>query len=147
MNTLKIQQELLKALMTEPERVKYFPADDDRQRAVFLTVTGTVGYVLPFDELRVDITLAQSMLDLDLDRVVRPENLLEGTDEYRRGGDARRYHRGKDEVYVSKSLLKNFDDPRLYYDPVRPLVVVTEDRQQTGRYTIVGAVAPVLIKE
>lgn len=145
MNTLKIQQEVLKDLCTNGN-TRFFATEDD---SIFLTVTGKVGYFVPAEQLQVQLRNAQSMLPLNLAGVVVPDFLLVGTDEYRIGGGVRKYRRcdGED-TYIATGLLKLFDNPTLYQDPFdESTVVVTEDLFGTGEQTVVGVVAPYRMKE
>lgn len=147
MDILKIQQELLKSLVKDRKGSYYF----DDQGRVFVTTTGAAGYFINRADLQVELTNAQSMLPFDLDGIVRPENLLVGTDEYRIGGTVRKYRNDdvlRDDTYVATGLLKYFDNPKLYQeeDP-SSIVVVTEDLYGVGEQYIVGAVMPYKVKE
>lgn len=149
MNILKVQQEILKAVCANPENVKYYSLanPDEEAGRLFLTIDGKVGYVVPVEELRVLLRGSQIMADLDLDYLVKPENRLNGTDDYRIKGTARRYTRVDDfldDVYVDQSLLKLFDRPKLYQNPLRPLgvIAVTEDPNDTGEDVLAGIVMP-----
>lgn len=152
MNTLKIQQEILKAVLANPENVKMFPLETNGEDCTFVTITGAVGYVLSQDDLRVRLTGANYMAALDLDDVIKPGNMLQGTDEYRRGGTARRYEKltaGEDPVYVDTSLLKHFDSPVLFQEPKNPrgMIVVAEEPWEDGKLYVRGVVMPVKMDE
>lgn len=149
MNILKVQQEILKAVCANPGDVKYYSLanPDEEEGRLFLTFDGKVGYVVPVEELRVLLRGSRIMADLDLDDMVKPENRLSGTDDYRIKGTARRYTRVDvflDDVYVDQSLLKLFDRPKLYQNPLRPLgvIAVTEDPNGTGEDVLAGVVMP-----
>ena len=106
MNDLKIQQEVLKAILANPQQVRYFSYDLDQ---VFVTTTGTVGYFMPVDALRVNLTGAQIMADILTDEIadaVQVGNRLVGTDEYRKGGVARKYlrHRSPEKLQLPRAL-------------------------------------------
>lgn len=155
MNILKIQQDLLKALI-KGVNVSY--SSNFIETDTFITIDGKVGYVIPNEDLLVNfkhLENAQAVRDLDLESLVRIDYKLIGTDEYRRAGTARKYVSidsldGEPEiVYVDTNLLKNFDNPTLYKAPGNPktMCVVTEDRFNTGEQTVVGLVMPVIIKD
>lgn len=151
MKLLKIQQDILKALLANPENVKHYHTSDD---GVFvMTPPNSMGYVIPRGALRLDLTGVQIMGDLDLDKLLYPENLLHGTDDYRLKGKARRFVRrpvteAERDTYIFTDLLKNFENPRLYQGP-SPLgmIVVTEDPFDDGQETIVGVVMPCKVKD
>lgn len=154
MNVLKIQQDLVKALI-KGESVKY--SEDFTETNVFVTMNGQVGYVLRKADLIVSLAGAQTCMDLNLEAVVGPRCKLTGTDEYRRSGTARRFVY-KDEatgevwgedVYIDTGLIKYFDHPTFYKNPkyANDFCVVTEDIYGTGEQIVVGCVAPVIIKE
>ena len=152
MNVLKIQQEILKALLTDgKESVHFYDYDAEH---TFVTTTWKVGYVLPNDSLRVILRDAQSMMDLtsEIMGTVLLANHLIGTDEYRNGGVARKYLR-KDSpetaIYVDTNLLKHFSHPELYQKKGGPTgqVVVTERVVGSSEDAIVGIVMPTKIAE
>ena len=152
MNVLKIQQELLKAVLTDRNRVSYYNQDSEH---IFVTVNGQVGYILPTSELYVELTAAQMMVsDLITDQIeeaMKPANRLEGTDEYRIGGTVRKYVWAEDKeetAYFNTALLKNFDNPELYKAKLHPssLAVVTENGIGADERKVVGIVMPYNIK-
>lgn len=142
MNYLKIQQDVLKALC-KGEKVEYFPTDNN---GVFLTLRGsTHGWIVPEDQLHLDLAGAQLLTPLDMSAQGAP---LTGTDFYRKGGCARQYNRPDGEVvYIDNGLLKYFDSPVLYQKgvPFGPVVVV--EHPIDGRPEVVGLVCPVRVKE
>lgn len=148
MNILKVQQEILKAVCANPENVKHFEfSGEDGETYIFLTVDGKVGYVLNAETVKVNLRGAQYMTNLSLPGLVKPENILNGTDDYRLKGTARRYTRVDDlldDVYVDQSLLKLFDRPKLYQDMLSPcgVIAVTEDPMDSGEDVLVGIVMP-----
>lgn len=151
MKLLKIQSEILKALMANPENVKHYHTVEG---GVFImTSPNSVGYVLPYGALRLDLTGAQIVGDLDLGKLLYPENLLHGTDDYRLKGEARRFVRRPEteaerDTYIFTDLLKNFEHPKLYQGP-SPLsmIAVTEDRFDDGQEIIVGVVMPCKVND
>lgn len=151
MNDLKIQQEILKAILANPQQVSYFSYDIDQ---VFVTTTGTVGYFMPADALRVNLTGAQIMADILTDEIadaVQVGNRLVGTDEYRKGGVARKYLRekGGQAVYIDTGLLKNFSFPELYQRSrslLGPIIVTEHEVGADGRQ-VVGIVMPTKVDE
>ena len=148
MNFLKIQQDTLKALIKEPKTINTYPLEDEQGTpCTFLTINKAAGYIIPNHLLLVDLTGAQTMLDLELAKLVRPENLLTGTDDYRLGGTARRYEKTDtvlDDVYIKTELLKYFDLPQLYQDLDSPrgMIAVTETDPGDGRPVLAGLVMP-----
>lgn len=150
MNVAKIQQEILKQLIADASRVKYFDAPEDK---IFLTVDAYVGYLLPRDQLHIELTgtqLSLSLWDLIEDSTQNVHNLLMETDEYRLGGKARKYVRSDDteaEIYVNQDLLKNFDHPQLWQLPGDPRrgIAVTETFCSDGAPIPVGLVMPVQV--
>ena len=151
MNNLKIQQEILKAILANPQQVRYCPYDIDQ---VFVTLTGTVGYFIAEDDLRVALKGAQIGVDTLTDEVtdaLQAGNRLIGTDEYRKGGVARKYLRekGGQAVYVDTNLLKNFNFPELYQSPNHKLgpIIVTEHEVGADSRQVVGIVMPIKVDE
>lgn len=148
MNFLKIQQDALKALIKAPKTVNTYSLEDEQGNpCTFLTINRAAGYIIPDHLLLVDLTGARTMLALELAELVRPENLLTGTDDYRLGGTARRYEKTDDfldDVYIKTELLKYFDLPQLYQDPDKPLgmIAVTETDPDDGRPVLAGLVMP-----
>lgn len=151
MNNLKIQQEILKAVLANPENVKHYNFENRiGEVCTFVTITGTVGYVLRDDDLRVKLSGAQYMTNLHLEDVVRNTHQLIGTDAYRLKGLARRYDRqetGAEPVYVDTSLLKNFESPALFQLPGNPrgMIVVAEEPWDDGNLYVRGVVMPVKV--
>lgn len=156
MNLLKIQQDLLKVIFKKgPEKINYF-VDDLYDRTFVIPDPLYVGYMIPNEKLRIDLSGAQQMLK-DVGKLQETADYgykLTGTDEYRHGGNARKYLRPYDKdmisVYVSKSLLKYFDDSaelrQLPGSPLQPIAVL-EDRLGDGDLTIAGLVMPCRVKE
>jgi hypothetical protein len=150
MNIGKIQQEILKQLIADASRVKYFDAPEDK---VFITTDGKVGYILPEEEIHVKLAGAQislSLYDDIMDSTALMSNLLMETDEYRLGGKARKYLRSDDpetEIYVNQDLLKNFDHPQLWQAPgnQNKAIAVTEIFCSDGAPVPVGIVCPVKV--
>ena len=147
MDILKIQQELLKSLVKDQQGSYFY----DGEGRVFVTTTGKAGYFINEADLQIKLINAQSMMALDLDDIVCPENLLVGTDEYRIGGTVRKYRNDdvlREDTYVATALLKYFDNPKLYQaeNPLSP-IVVTEDLYGVGEQCVVGVVMPHKVKE
>ena len=153
MNTTKVQQDILKQLLVNSEKVKY---TDFGMEHIFITTDGKVGYILPVSWLRVDLSGAQIALNLDPARMVlnkiQPCNVLTPTDFYRHGGVARKYMRadGSDGPYVDQGLLKCFTNPTLYQDDtgvLGPIAVVEEGFVGAAEKDAVGMVLPMNIKD
>ena len=146
MDILKIQQELLKSLVKDQKGSYYH----DGEGRVFVTTSGKVGYFINETDLQLRLINAQSMTALDLEGIVKPENLLVGTDEYRIGGTVRRYRNNdilREDTYVATGLLKPFDNPKLYQaDDPWGLIAVTEDLYGVGEQCLVGVVMPYKVK-
>lgn len=152
MNILKIQQEILKSLLSDgKDSVHFFDYDSDH---TFVTTNWKVGYILPNESLRVILRDAQTMMELtdEIISTVLLANRLVGTDEYRNGGVARKYFR-KDNpetaIYIDTNLLKHFRYPELYQKKGDPTgqVVVTERVVGSSEDEIVGIVMPTKIAE
>lgn len=154
MNTLKIQQDLLKAF-AKGDTVRY--SEDFTGSLVFISIDGVTGYFFNKEDLRVELHGAQASTDLDVGRLVRPDYKLTGTDEYRRQGTARKFVY-KDEltgeiddeiVYIDTGKVKYFNEPTFYKQPGENhlLVAVTEDIYGDGKDVVVGCVTPVRIKD
>ena len=152
MNSIKVQQEILKALLSGKQPVRYSNYGLDE---VCVTTDGKVVYIMPEEELLVNLAGAQVSLDLlvgQIQATVRPANRLIGTDNYRMGGKARKYVRAEaTEIssYFNTELLKHFTDPELYQDAgsTLSLAVVTERAPGTDERKIVGAVMPIRVAE
>ena len=144
MNLLKIQQDVLKALLLQ-KPVKYYPAAD----TTFLSIDGALGWFIPDNRQMLKLAGAQIMTPLsDYVTDPDPEHQLIGTDTYRVGGSARAYIRRDGlTVYVDTAKLKYFEHPTLYQKG-GPLSVITvaEDVFDTGEYTVAGIVAPMKVE-
>lgn len=147
MNLLKIQTEVLKALV-KGTTVKYA----FHGNKAFITLNDHVGYLITDKDLRLDLGGADEMapyiimdaLGVDLD----VEIPLRETDIYRHSGTARKYLTSTgDEVYVDQGLLKCFERPKLYMEEGTDYIIVTEDIYETGSPIAVGLVTPVKIEE
>lgn len=151
MNVLKIQQEVLKALLTPGNNVSYFVYDSEH---IFVTMDSKVGYIIPTHEMRVELSGAQMVSDLFSDQIeeaMKPANRLIGTDEYRVGGTCRKYvwtDNEVDETYFATGLLKHFTNPELYKTkhPSLGLAVVTEKGIGSDERRVVGVVMPYRIE-
>lgn len=147
MNTLKIQSEVLKALIKgTPVKRAYY---DDK---VFITFDGKVGYIIHDKDLRLCLDGAENIdnyiMEKALSTALNLFNLLEGTDTYRHAGTARKYlNDNGEEVYVDQGLLKCFDRPKLYQESDDSLIVVTEDIYEAGVPIVVGVVRPIKIEK
>ena len=146
MNILKVQQDVLKALC-KGDRVLYYHTDTGD---VFLATKGSHGWIVPAELLQLKLIGAQQITDLGIEELFRERNKLNGTDEYRKGGVARRYkptRSPESSVYVSTDLLKYFDAPTLYQgeDEKGPIAVV--EQPFDGEPLVVGMVLPVVVKD
>jgi hypothetical protein len=156
MKNLKIQQEILKAVLANPENIatREIIGSHINDTGELVSINGTVGWLIPINTLCVMTADAKGLPFIDFDDIVRPENLLIGTDDYKRGGTARRYTRTEEhilepDVYTDQSLLKYFDSPTLYQDPHNrySVIAVTEHPWEENRDVLVGFVMPVNVKE
>lgn len=151
MNILKAQQEILKAIIENPQNVRYFSYDIDN---IFITANGAVGYIFPAEAVRIRLEGAQLALDWlseHIEETMQPRNRLVGTDEYRKGGTARKYVRADDSEaasYFDVGLLKNFTNPELYQDARNPLSLAAVVEQGIGQdeRKVVGVIMPVKIE-
>ena len=105
MNIAKVQQEMLEVVLKNPQAAAHILLEDEYKDVdvVYCTPDGKVGYVFPAELLRVNLHDTRVMPVLDLHSIIKPKNLLTGTDDYRLGGAARRYKRAEDyldDVYV-----------------------------------------------
>lgn len=147
MNYLKVEQEILKALC-KGKKVSYYSTGN----SVFVTTDGFVGWMIPREALHLDLqTGAMPRVDLHLERARVSGCELQGTDQYRHGGTARRYLRGgdpSDEVYIDQSLLKCFEAPTFYQGerPTGPITIVEHDLVD-GHPFIAGCVMPIRVKD
>lgn len=152
MNIAKVQQEMLKAVLKNPQAAAHIMLEDEYKEidVVYCTPDCKVGYVFPSELLRVRLYDTRIMPKLHLERIIKPENLLTGTDDYKLGGAARRYKRTEDwmdDVYVDQHLLKLFDLPVLYQDPTDEysVIAVVERPWEEDGDKLVGFVYPVKI--
>lgn len=153
MNTLKVQADILKATLTPGQQVK-FCTDEDH---VFVTLDQVTGYILPKEELRVDLKNAQVVAGIlePIRDTVRPDYKLVGTDTYRDKGNARKYVYADpalatvyEPVYVDRAKLKYFDNPMLYKAPNKYAAIISVTEQtESGPEVVVGCTVPVRIKE
>lgn len=151
MNKDKVQQEALKLLLKSTDLVKYYAPN---ALETCLILHGLVGYMIPTDELRVNLTGVQRALDLTdaLEEAVGVTGRLIATDEYRVGGTVRKYKRQDGQiVYVQTGLLKNFDHFELYQvadgHPEKNLLVVTETGIGADEEQIVGFTMPFRVRD
>ena len=150
MKLVKIQQEILKAVMANPENVSRFGCPGNE---TFITADHAVGYVIPWDKLRVNLDGTNLMKALDLQQIVDEGDKLVGTDLFRNGGTARFYKYantsgGAEGTHVDTRLLKLFDFPTLYQNPMNPRgVIVVTETPIDGPEAIVGIVMPCKVEE
>lgn len=148
----KIQIELLKAVMKDPERVSVCECEDDD--FILVTADNMVVYCLEKERLRVNLFgLNYSTTLCQLDEMsgfpLMTSNELVPTDTYRKGGDARKYLYAGDAnrpYYVSQKLLANFPGCRLFqerYNKKGPAVIV----EPSNGLEVVGWIMPVNVKE
>lgn len=154
MNIAKVQQEMLKAVLKNPQAAAHILLEDEYkgEDVVMCTPDCRVGYIFPTELLRVNLHDTRVLPTYNLHSIIKPANLLTGTDDYRLGGTARRYKRAEDwiadDVYVDQGLLKLFDQPVLYQDPTHQysIIAVVERPWEDDGDKLVGFVLPVKVE-
>lgn len=146
MNYEKAQQEVFKALISG-QRVCKFDIDAGH---TFITPDGFRGWSFPNDVLMVNVEKITQFKGLEIDSLVKPENELKITLDFKlssvRSKELLRKFESKTKyVYVKESFLKYFQNARYYQAFDNPIghIVVTE--LVKGTECPVGVVLPVRI--
>ena len=151
MNILKIQQDVLKALLKD-ERVGHCKLKDGR---VLITTCGAVAHIIPEADLHLRLDSRPEATSLrglvDVAATYYAEHELTPTDNYIRAGKVREYIRNFDDVitYIDVANLKNFDkDAKLYQrgNNLAP-VTVSERLPLEKEPSVVGVVMPMNINK
>lgn len=143
MNIINAQKEVFAAMISGCRCGKY---EFDESR-VFITPDGYHGFVIPYSTVQVNLAKIRDMKNLDLQTIVREENRGKLTKEAlvmeRPRRVARKLKNGDKETYFDEKLMRNFQNPKFYFENNTGLIVVTEDISTTRIDEIVGVILPV----
>ena len=152
MKLLNAQKEILTALNKNPKSVHVLDHGPDGNPVVI--VHGCLGYVIPEDELWIDLEKVEHhSIYTDFVRVRElPENQLTVTNKLeqtelgllRLAEHTDDIFGEHDDVWLQDGLLKNFTLPNLYQEKGKPkgLILITENTTAKGEH-IVGIMLPV----
>lgn len=147
MNIIKAQKEIFNAMLSG-ERVRKFQVDET---SVFITATGYNGYVIPYSLVQVNLAKIADFKALDLQSIVKEENLCKLTNEAMIGQFPRRIlrklKRGDESIYFDEKLASCFQNPKFYNADKLQMIVVTEDISATRQNEIVGVILPSRVDE
>ena len=91
------------------------------------------------------------MKDLDLQSIVRDDNICELTKEAlileHPREYARKLKRGIEDIYFKEKYIGCFQNPKFYNAHPHQIIVVTEDISATRKNEIVGVILPIHIKD
>lgn len=142
MNIIKAQKEIFNAMLAG-ERVRKFELNEF---SVFITAKGFNGYVIPYSQAQINLEKIPNFNVIDLQAVVKEENLCKLTNEaiitsFPRK-ILRKLERGADIVYFDEKLSACFQNPKFYNEDRMKMIVVTEDISATRLNEIVGVILP-----
>lgn len=147
MNIYKAQKEIFNAMLSGEHCGKY---EIDEQN-VFITPCGFHGFVIPYSQIQINLTKIRDMKNLDIQSIVREENLCELTKEalilehpriY-----ARKLKKGDECIYFNEKLMRCFQNPKFYNAHPHQIIVVTEDISATKQNAIVGVILPTRVTD
>lgn len=147
MNIIKAQKEIFNAMLSG-NRVRKFQFDEN---SVFITATGFNGYVIPYSQVQVNLEKIANFKSLELQSIVKEENLCKLTNEAVIGQFPRRILRklirGDESIYFDEKLASCFQNPKFYNVDKHQMIVVTEDISATRQNEIVGVILPSRVDE
>lgn len=147
MNITKAQKEIFNAMLSG-ERVRKFEVNET---SVFITPNGYSGYVIPYSQVQINLAKIADFAGLDLQSVVKEENLCKLTNEavirqFPRK-ILRKLQRGDESIYFDEKLAVCFQNPKFYNAHKHQMIVVTEDISATRLNEIVGIILPSRVGE
>ena len=105
MNIIKAQKEIFNAMLSGEHCCKY----ELDEKSVFITPGGYYGYVIPYSQIQINLAKIPDMKGLDLQSVVREENLCELTKEAVILENPRKYarklKRGNERIYFNEKYI------------------------------------------
>lgn len=145
MNVNKAQKEIFNAMLSG-DNCRKFEIDE---KNVFITPAGFHGFVIPYSQIQINLEKIPVFKGLDLQSVVKEENLCELTKEalileYPRAY-ARKLKKGDEYIYFKEKYMSCFQNPRFYNANRHQMIVVTEDISATIQNKIVGVILPVRV--
>lgn len=147
MNVNKAQKEIFNAMLSS-ERCHKYELDE---KSVFITIGGYYGYVIPYSQIQINLAKIPDCQNLDIESVVRKENLCELTKEAVILEHPRRYvrklKRGNERIYFNEKFMSCFQNPKFYNAHPHRIIVVTEDISATRNNEIVGVILPMNIAD
>lgn len=147
MNVTKAQKEIFNAMLSGMRCAKY----EFDEKSVFITPEGYHGFVIPYSQVQINLVKIPDCKNLDVQSIVREENLCELTKEAVIVEHPRRYarklKRGNEHIYFDEKLMSCFQNPKFYNAHPHKIIVVTEDISATRKNEIVGAILPMRIAD
>lgn len=145
MNVNKAQKEIFNAMLAGERSAKY--ALDER--SVFISPSGVHGFVIPYSQIQINLAKIRDIKDLNIQSVVREENLCELTKEALIMENPRRYarklKRGNESIFFLEKYMSCFQNPKFYSEGPSKMIVVTEDVSATRINDIVGIILPIRV--
>lgn len=142
MNIIKAQKEIFNAMLA-CNNVRKFELNEHN---VFITANGFNGYVIPYSQVQINLEKIRDFTGLDLQSVVKEENLCNLTNEAIITNVPRKVlrklTRGNDSIYFDEKLSVCFQNPKFYNEDSTRMIVVTEDISATRQNEIVGVILP-----
>lgn len=149
MNMINAQKEIFNAIARR-DRVCFFHMDD----SIFVTADGHMGYVFPKTDIFFNVNHMTEIDPLPIADVVKPENELFLTYDYRAEGYGgknmfRRMKAPGKNLFVNNKFLKNFNDARFYQERRNKLsfIAVVEKNRWNDEEKIVGIILPLRADE
>lgn len=147
MNIIKAQKEIFNAMLSGRNCHKY----ELDEKSVFITPEGYNGYVIPYSQIQINLEKIPDMKDLNIQSIVREENLCELTKEAlileHTRGYARKLKKGNEYIYFKEKYLGCFQNPKFYNAHPCQTIVVTEDISATRKNEIVGVILPIRVAD
>ena len=147
MNIYKAQKEIFNAMLSGENCAKY----EIDEKNVFITPGGYHGFVIPYSQIQINLAKIRDMKNLDIESVVREENLCELTKEAlileHPRGYARKLKKGNESIYFKEKLMSCFQNPKFYNAHPHQIIVVTEDISATKQNEIVGVILPIRVAD
>lgn len=147
MNINKAQKEIFNAMLSG-SHIKKFEMDNGD---VFITPDGVHGFAFPQSTLQINIDRIPSCKNLDIEKIVKEENLCRLTKECLVNEFPkellRKLKRGDQNIYFNSKYMECFQNPKFYSEGGFGMIVVTEDISAMRLNTIVGIIMPKRVKE
>lgn len=147
MNIYKAQKEIFNAMLSG-ERCGKYELDE---KNVFITPCGFHGFVIPYSQIQINLAKIPDIKNLNIQSIVREENLCELTKEAlileHPRAYARKLKKGNEFIYFKEKLMSCFQNPKFYNAHPHQMIVVTEDISATKQNEIVGVILPIRVTD